>query len=159
MLAENVTLAGNTSVSVTAVAGRAGTGLQILGVTVLTNLDADDIRQQGIAISLEDLVARRATIARDAGCDGVVASGLEAGRVRAILGPRMAIVTPGIRLPGGVAADQSRVADPRQAIAAGADYIVVGRPIHAAADPRGAAEAFVQQIEEALAKRTKGLSG
>ncbi len=142
-----------------AVAGRSGTGLQILGVTVLTNLDADDIRQQGIAVSLEDLVARRATIARDAGCDGVVASGLEAGRVRAILGPRMAIVTPGIRLPGGVAADQSRVAGPQQAIAAGADYIVVGRPIHAAADPRGAAEAFVQQIEEALAKRTKGPSG
>jgi orotidine-5'-phosphate decarboxylase len=71
----------------------------------------------------------------------------------------MAIVTPGIRLPGGVAADQSRVADPRQAIAAGADYIVVGRPIHAAADPLGAAETFVQQIDEALAKRTKGLSG
>ena len=141
------------------VAGRSGTGLQILGVTVLTNLDADDIRQQGIAVSLEDLVARRATIARDAGCDGVVASGLEAGRVRAILGPRMAIVTPGIRLPGGAAADQSRVAGPQQAIAAGADYIVVGRPIHAAADPRGAAEAFVQQIEQALAKRTKGSSG
>jgi orotidine-5'-phosphate decarboxylase len=71
----------------------------------------------------------------------------------------MAIVTPGIRLPGGVAADQSRVAGPQQTIAAGADYIVVGRPIHAAADPRGAAEAFVQQIEQALAKRTKGSSG
>jgi orotidine-5'-phosphate decarboxylase len=142
-----------------AVAGKAGTGLEILGVTVLTNLDAADIRQQGIAGSLEDLVARRAGIARDAGCDGVVASGLEAARMRAILGPRMSIVTPGIRLPGGTAGDQSRVATPGAAIAAGADYIVVGRPIHAAADPRGTAEAFVQQIEEALAKRTTAQLG
>jgi orotidine-5'-phosphate decarboxylase len=139
-----------------AVAGRSGTDLEILGVTVLTNLDAADIRQQGIATSLEDLVARRAGIARDAGCDGVVASGLEAARVRAIVGPRMAIVTPGIRLPGGTAGDQARVATPAAAIAAGADYIVVGRPIHAADDPRGTVEAFVRHIEEALAKRTKG---
>jgi orotidine-5'-phosphate decarboxylase len=137
-----------------AVAGRSGTDLEILGVTVLTNLDAADIREQGISTSLEDLVARRAGIARDAGCDGVVASGLEAARVRAILGPRMAIVTPGIRLPGGAIGDQARVAKPDAAIAAGADYIVVGRPIHATADPRGTAEAFVQHIEEALAQRT-----
>jgi orotidine-5'-phosphate decarboxylase len=136
-----------------AVAGRAGTDLEILGVTVLTNLDAADIRQQGIAASLEDLVARRAAIARDAGCDGVVASGLEAARVRALLGPHMAIVTPGIRLPGDTAGDQSRVAGPRQAIAAGADYLVVGRPIAAAADPSATAELFVQAIEEGLAMR------
>jgi orotidine-5'-phosphate decarboxylase len=139
-----------------AVAGKFGTGLQILGVTVLTNLDADDIRQQGITGSLEDLVAHRAAITRDAGCDGVVSSGLEAGRLRAIVGPRMAIVTPGIRLPGGTSGDQSRVAGPRQAIASGADYIVVGRPIHAASDPRQVAEAFVQDIEAALEKRPPG---
>jgi orotidine-5'-phosphate decarboxylase len=142
-----------------AMAGRSGTGLEILGVTVLTNLDTADIRQQGIAASLEDLVARRAGIARDAGCDGVVASGLEAARVRAILGPHMAIVTPGIRLPGGTAGDQSRVAGPQQAIAAGADYLVVGRPITEADDPATTAELFVQSIEEGLAMRALGPSG
>jgi orotidine-5'-phosphate decarboxylase len=137
-----------------AVAGKAGTELQILGVTVLTNLDAADIRQQGISASVADLVTHRAALARDAGCDGVVASGLEAARVRAILVPQMAIVTPGIRLPGGIAGDQSRVAAPGAAIEAGADYIVVGRPIHAAADPRKAAEAFERHIGEALANRS-----
>ena len=110
-----------------AVAGKAGTGLKVLGVTVLTNLDAGDLREQGIDASPADLVARRATLARDAGCDGVVASGHEAARVRAIVGPHLAIVTPGIRLAGGEAGDQARVATPEQAIAAGADYIVVGR--------------------------------
>ena len=137
-----------------AVAGRAGTNLKVLGVTVLTNLDASDIQEQGIGASPADLVARRARLARDAGCDGVVASGEEAGRVRAIVGPHMAIVTPGIRLSGGAAGDQARVATPEQAIAAGADYIVVGRPITAAADPAGAAELFVRSIAEGLAKRT-----
>ena len=89
----------------------------------------------------------------------MVASGLEAARVRAIVGPRMAIVTPGIRLPGGAAGDQARVAGPQQAIAAGADYLVVGRPITAAADPRARRRAFVQQIEEGLAQRTQGPAG
>jgi orotidine-5'-phosphate decarboxylase len=136
-----------------AVAGRAGTRLRILGVTVLTNLDAADIRQQGIDASPEELVARRAALAREVGCDGVVASGQEAARVRAILGPDMAIVTPGIRLPGGAAGDQARVATPEQAIAAGADYLVAGRPIIAAHDPAGAAALFVQSIEKGLAAR------
>jgi orotidine-5'-phosphate decarboxylase len=142
-----------------AVAGKAGTNLKILGVTVLTNLDASDIEQQGIDTSLAELVARRARLAHDVGCDGVVASGQEAGRVRAIVGPHMAVVTPGIRLAGGAAGDQARVATPQQAIAAGADYLVVGRPITAADDPRQAAEMFVEHIEEALAMRAIGPAG
>ena len=142
-----------------AMAGKAGTGLGILGVTVLTNLDAADIRQQGIATSPEDLVARRAALAHEAGCDGVVASGLEAARVRAMIGPRMAIVTPGIRLPGDAVGDQARVAGPQQAIATGADYLVVGRPIAASDDPVAAAEVFAQAIEEGLAQRTRGPAG
>jgi orotidine-5'-phosphate decarboxylase len=136
-----------------AVAGKAGTGLRILGVTVLTNLDAGDIRQQGIDISPEDLVARRAKLAREMGCDGVVASGLEAARVRAAIGSQMVIVTPGIRLPGGDAGDQARVTGPQQAIAAGADYLVVGRPISLASDPAGAVATFMQGIEAGLATR------
>ena len=136
-----------------AVAGAAGTGLKILGVTVLTNLDAGDIRQQGIDASPEELVARRAGLAREAGCHGVVASGLEAARVRGLVGPDMAIVTPGIRLPGGEAGDQARVAGPTETIAAGADYIVVGRPISAASDPVATTELFVGGIEAGLAQR------
>ena len=136
-----------------ALAGSAGTGLEILGVTVLTNLDAADIREQGLEATPADLVARRAGIARDAGCDGIVASGLEAARVRAVVGPHLTIVTPGIRLPGGAAGDQARVAGPREAIASGADYLVVGRPIAAAADPAAVAEVFVRHIEEGLAQR------
>jgi orotidine-5'-phosphate decarboxylase len=137
-----------------AVAGKAGSALEILGVTVLTNLDANDIQQQGIGASPADLVAARARLAREAGCDGVVASGQEAARVRAVVGPSMAIVTPGIRLPGDTAGDQARIATPEQAIAAGADYLVVGRPVTAADDPARAAELFVRSIEAGLAKRT-----
>ena len=142
-----------------AVAGKAGTALRILAVTVLTNLDASDLAEQGVAISSEELVARRARLAHDAGCDGVVASGLEAARVRAVVGPGIAIVTPGVRLPGDAAGDQARVATPQVAIASGADYVVVGRPIVQAPDPRQAAESFVQAIEEALAMRSLGPPG
>ncbi len=134
-----------------AVAGKAGTGLRILGVTVLTNLDGDDLREQGIAETPAELVLRRARLARAAGCDGIVASGLEAALARSALGPGFAIVTPGIRAPGGITGDQARVATPQMAIAAGADYLVVGRPITQAADPCQAAAQFVQSIEEALA--------
>ncbi|MBX9588863.1 MAG: orotidine-5'-phosphate decarboxylase [Hyphomonadaceae bacterium] len=142
-----------------AVAGKAGTGLKILAVTVLTNLDAGDLAEQGQAGGVEDLVARRAKIARAAGCDGVVASGLEAAQVRDAVGPGIAIVTPGIRLPTDAAGDQSRIATPQVAIAAGADFIVVGRPITSAPDPGKAAEDFVQAIEEALAMRSLGPPG
>jgi orotidine-5'-phosphate decarboxylase len=133
-----------------AMAGRSGTALKILGVTVLTNLDADDIGEQGIAHSPGDLVARRAGIAQRAGCDGVVVSGLEARRVRAIVGPEMAIVTPGVRLAGDAPGDQARIATPAAAIADGADYLVVGRPITGAVNPEAASEAFVSAVAEAL---------
>jgi orotidine-5'-phosphate decarboxylase len=134
-----------------AAAGKAGTALRILGVTVLTNLDEQDLREQGIAPETPaELVVRRARLARDAGCDGIVASGLEAASVRRAVGPGFAIVTPGIRASGAATGDQTRVATPQAAIAAGADYVVVGRPITQAADPRGAADRFVQAIDEAL---------
>jgi orotidine-5'-phosphate decarboxylase len=142
-----------------ALAGSAGTDLTILGVTVLTNLDAADLRQQGVDATPADVVARRAALARDVGCGGVVASGLEAARVRAVVGPRLTIVTPGIRLPGGAAGDQARVAGPRKAIADGADYLVVGRPITAADDPAHVAEVFVRHIEDGLAQRAKPPAG
>src|SRR5262249_19056646 len=139
-----------------AMAGAAGTPLQVLAITVLTNLDANDLGEQGIAIAPDELVLRRARLARDAGCHGIVASGLEAARVRTDVGPGLLIVTPGIRLPTDAAGDQTRVATPQSAISAGADHLVVGRPITAAADPRQAAQAFVLSIEEALSMRSLG---
>jgi orotidine-5'-phosphate decarboxylase len=142
-----------------AVAGKAGTRLRILAVTVLTNLDAADVAEQGYTIAPAGLVARRAKLAHDAGCDGVVASGLEAAQVREVVGPGIAIVTPGVRLASDAAGDQARVATPQTAIAAGADYVVVGRPIVQAPDPVAAAEGFVQAIEEALALRSLGPPG
>jgi orotidine-5'-phosphate decarboxylase len=135
-----------------AIAGRAGTQLSILGVTVLTNLDAADLAEQGIAASPQELVLRRVALARRAGCEGVIASGHEAAAVRAVTGSPFLIVTPAIRLPGDAVGDQARAATPQTAIAAGADYLVVGRPITAAPDPARAVEVFVAAIEEALGK-------
>ena len=142
-----------------AAAGRAGTRLKLLAVTVLTSLGEDDLVEQGLSRSVAEMVAHRAKLARDAGIDGVVASPLEAARVREIVGPDIAIVTPGIRLPEDAAGDQTRLATPQVAIAAGADYIVAGRPITAAPDPRQAARIFVESIEEGLTLRSLGASG
>jgi orotidine-5'-phosphate decarboxylase len=142
-----------------AVAGKSGTKLRILAVTVLTNLDEADLAEQGLAATPAELVVRRAQLAHDAGCDGVVASGLEAAQVREVVGPGVAIVTPGVRLESDAAGDQARVATPQTAIAAGADYVVVGRPIVQAPDPVAAAESFVLAIEEALAMRSLGPPG
>ena len=135
-----------------AIAGRAGTALKILGVTVLTNLDEEDLRQQGIDDTPEGLVARRARLAREAGCEGVVASGREARSLRAILGEAMLIVAPGVRLTSDLTGDQVRTTTPEEAIAAGADHLVVGRPIIGAADPGAALDAFVRAIERASAR-------
>lgn len=134
-----------------AVRGRGPSKLKLLAVTVLTNLERADIEQQGIkGMAPADLVLHRARIARAAGVDGIVASGQEAAMIRAEVGPDMLIVTPGIRLAGGEAGDQARVMTPGKAIAAGADCLVVGRPITEAADPRAVAEAFVKEIAGAL---------
>jgi orotidine-5'-phosphate decarboxylase len=142
-----------------ALAGRAGTDLKVLGVTVLTNLGAADLKEQGIVDEPADLVARRAKLARDVGCDGVVVSGLEAAPVRAIVGAASIIVTPGIRLPGADAGDQARVSAPRQAIAAGADHLVVGRPITRADDPAAAVCLFHREIADGLRLRALGPQG
>jgi orotidine-5'-phosphate decarboxylase len=132
-----------------AVAGRGAAKTKLLAVTVLTSLTADDLQQQGSSLSPADLVLRRAKLARESGFDGVIASGQEAGRIREAIGPGFLIVTPGIRLTGSATDDQERVATPGRAIAAGADYIVVGRPITQADDPRMIAENFINHIREA----------
>jgi orotidine-5'-phosphate decarboxylase len=133
-----------------AVAARGGARLKLLGVTVLTSMDETDLAEAGYAGTVSDLVARRAADAKTAGMDGIVASPAEAAAVRAIVGPDIAIVTPGIRPAGADAGDQKRIATPAAAIRSGADYLVVGRPITGAADPKAAADAIVMEITGAL---------
>jgi len=131
-----------------------GGALRILGVTVLTSYDDNDLNAAGYETSVKALVARRAEQARALGIDGLVCSPEEAANVRAIAGAGMALVTPGIRPTGAEAADQKRIMTPAAAIAAGADYLVVGRPIVAASDPRAAAEAIVAEIAQQARKET-----
>ena len=128
-----------------AVEAREG-ALRILGVTVLTSYDDSDLKAAGYATSVKALVASRAEKARALGVDGLVCSPEEAANVRAIAGAGMTLVTPGIRPAGAEAGDQKRIMTPAAAIGAGADYLVVGRPIVAAPDPRAAAEAIVAEI-------------
>jgi orotidine-5'-phosphate decarboxylase len=134
-----------------AVEAREGT-LRILAVTVLTSYDDRDLKAAGYDATVRELAAARAAQARDLGVDGLVCSAEEAANVRAIVGTKMAIVTPGIRPAGADAGDQKRVMTPSAAIAAGADYLVVGRPILAAADPRAAAAAIVAEIAQTTAQ-------
>jgi orotidine-5'-phosphate decarboxylase len=124
--------------------------LKLLAVTVLTSFDQKNLAAMGYAGSVEDLVLQRARAALEAGCDGVIASGLEAPKIKAAFGTRLLVVTPGVRPAGTAAADQKRTVDVAQAFANGADYIVVGRPIRDAADPRAAAEAIQAAIASAF---------
>jgi orotidine-5'-phosphate decarboxylase len=123
--------------------------LRILAVTVLTSYNDADLAAAGYDFTVPELVAKRAAQARDIGVDGLVCAVEEAAKVRAIVGSRLALVTPGIRPAGAEAGDQKRIATPAAAIAAGADYLVVGRPIVAAADPKAAAVAIVEEIAAA----------
>jgi orotidine-5'-phosphate decarboxylase len=130
-----------------AVKGRGNAPLKLLAVTVLTSLDADDLKEQGISLSPRDLVLKRARLAQEAGMDGVIASGMEAARIRATAGEDFLIVTPGIRLPGGEAGDQKRITTPEDALRDGANHLVVGRPITAASNPKRAAETVLGHIK------------
>ena len=135
-----------------AVAGRQGSKLRILAVTVLTSYDDADLAAAGYDMSVPELAAARANQARDTGVDGLVCSPEEAADLRSIVGLGMVLVTPGIRPAGSGSGDQKRIMTPSKAIAAGADYLVVGRPILEARDPKAAAEAIVAEIEQAQAK-------
>ncbi|HUC50487.1 MAG TPA: orotidine-5'-phosphate decarboxylase [Xanthobacteraceae bacterium] len=128
-------------------------GLRILAVTVLTSYDDADLKTAGYSIPVRDLVAQRARQALEAGVDGLVCSPEEVASLRAIVGDKLVLVTPGIRPAGTEAGDQKRIATPSAAIAAGADYLVVGRPVVAAADPKAAAQAIVAEIASAAKKR------
>jgi orotidine-5'-phosphate decarboxylase len=121
--------------------------VKILAVTVLTSLDRGDLDDLGFSCDVERLVLSRARRAIEAGCDGVISSGLEAARLKAQFRDKLIVVTPGIRpVENRPADDQKRTVDVAQAFAAGADYIVVGRPIREAADPRAAALAIQRTV-------------
>ncbi len=131
-----------------AIEGKRGSSLRILAVTVLTSYDDADLAAAGYDMSVSELAAARAAQARDTGVDGLVCSAEEAANLRNIAGPGMVLVTPGIRPAGSAIGDQKRIMTPARAIEAGADYLVVGRPVVEAADPQKAADAIVEEIQE-----------
>jgi orotidine-5'-phosphate decarboxylase len=125
--------------------------VKVLGVTVLTSLTEDDLRAVGQADNTGQQVARLAALAKQSGLDGVVCSPQEIALVRRICGPDFLIVTPGVRPSGAALADQARVMTPAEAMSAGADILVIGRPITAAADPAAAAAAIAGEVAQARA--------
>jgi orotidine-5'-phosphate decarboxylase len=147
--ADFCTVHGNQAI-MEAAAKAKGNGLRVLAVTALTSLDRGDLDDLGFKCDVGELVLSRARRALAAGCDGVVSSGLEVERLRKEIGPKLVCVTPGIRPVDNTSdSDQKRVMTPAAAIKAGADYIVVGRPIRDAADPRKAAQAIQDEIAAA----------
>jgi orotidine-5'-phosphate decarboxylase len=146
-----LTIHGSTSVIRGAVEGRGGSNLKLFTVTVLTNLDKSDIAELGYSDqTVEGLVLFRARKALEAGCDGVIASGREASAIKALSRDRLLVIAPGIRPDGSPEDDQKRKLTPREAVAAGADYLVVGRPITGAADPRQSAERILEEVQGAF---------
>jgi len=142
--------ATDTKTMTAAVRGRGDAGLRLLGVTVMTNLDFRDLAEQGVTRPPREMVLQRARLALNAGLDGVIASPQEAAALRETFGTALEIVTPGVRPAGTRAGDQSRSATPAEAVAAGADKLVIGRPITAAEDPPAAAGAIVDEVAKAL---------
>src|SRR6202051_1315889 len=133
-----------------AVEGRAGSGLKILAVTVLTSYDDGDLHAAGYRLGGSDLVEARAPQAPVLGVDALVCSPEEAASLRKIVGHQMNLVTPGIRPAGAATGDQKRIMTPARAIAAGADYLVIGRPVMEAADPKAAAGAIQGETRQAV---------
>src|SRR5215831_18702656 len=133
-----------------AVEGRGTSALKLLGVTLLTSYNDDDLHAAGYRLGVSELVEARAQQAQVLGVDGLVCSPEEAAALRKVIGHQMNLVTPGIRPAGSASGDQKRIMTPARAITAGADYLVVGRPVMEALDPKAAAEAIVAEIAPAL---------
>lgn len=129
--------------------GAAGTALGILGVSVMTSMDDGDLARAGYGMGVADLVARRARQTYEAGCAGLICSAVDIAGIRAAVGMGLTLVTPGIRPAGGDIGDQKRVMTPRAAIRAGADHLVIGRPITGAAEPKAAMAAILAEVAAA----------
>jgi orotidine-5'-phosphate decarboxylase len=141
-----LTVHGSGAVMRAAVEGRGDSRLQLLAVTVLTSFDEEDLRDLGYPCDVSTLVDLRVRKAREAGIDGLVCSPLEVARVRQLAGPEAVLVTPGVRSAGAQAGDQKRIATPKAAIEAGADWLVIGREITRADDPKSAAARILDGI-------------
>lgn len=141
-----LTIHGSNTVMRAAVEGRGAAKLRLLGVTVLTSFDQQDLTELGYPCKLSDLVAHRARNAMLAGVDGLVCSPSDAAAVREVTGARAVIVTPGVRSRSAATGDQKRVATPAEAIANGADYLVIGRQVTRAADPRAEVDRILDEI-------------
>ena len=141
-----LTVHASTSVMRAAMEGKAGSNLQILAVTVLTSFDASDLRDYGHTATVEELVEQRVGNAMAAGVEGIVCSPVEVARVRQIAGPAAILVTPGVRSAGAAVGDQKRVATPAEAIARGASYLVIGRQVTRAQDPRAEIHKILTEI-------------
>jgi orotidine-5'-phosphate decarboxylase len=145
-----LTVHGSRTVMQAAVEGRGATATKLLAVTVLTSFDQDDLADLGYPAPLADLVELRVKKAVESGIDGIVCSPLEAARVRKIAGPDLTLVIPGSRSATAARGDQKRVATPEEAIRDGADYLVIGRQVTRAPDPRGACEQILVEISSAV---------
>ena len=149
-----LTVHGDRPILAAAVAGAAGSSLGVLAVTVLTSLDDAALREMGYALSLRDLLARRVRDAATAGCAGVIAAAADdPDALRTLAGRDLLVVTPGIRMPGDDPGDQRRTATPGEAVARGADYLVMGRPIIRSAAPRDAARRAIDDMAAGQARR------
>ena len=148
-----VTVHGDGEIMRAAVEGRGASGLKIFAITVLTSLDEKGLYDLGSSLSVEHLIRRRVQRAAECGCDGIIASpGDDPNAMReAAAAPGLLVATPGVRLAGAAIDDHKRVGTPAQAIAAGADYLVVGRPIVKSADPAREARAIVTDMRRGLA--------
>ena len=146
-----LTVHGSRSIMQAAVEGRGDSVTQLLAVTVLTSLDREDLADLGYPVSPAELVTLRVRKAAESGMDGIVCSPLEVEDVRRTGGPKLKLVIPGTRSAGVAAGDQKRVATPADAIAAGADYLVIGRQVTRALDPRIACELIIKEIDEVKA--------
>jgi orotidine-5'-phosphate decarboxylase len=142
-----LTVHGSRAVMQAAAEGRGESRTQLLAVTVLTSFDQEDLADLGYNVPVSDLVELRVNKAKDSGMDGIVCSPLDVARVRRVAGPDLKIVTPGVRSAGAAKGDQKRVATPREAIEDGADYLVIGRQVTRAADPRAACEKILTEIQ------------
>jgi orotidine-5'-phosphate decarboxylase len=141
-----LTVHGSRAVMAAAHAGLGSSPLTLLAVTVLTSFDETDLKQMGYPCSTSELVELRVRNAVEAGIGGIVCSPLEVARVRAITGPAATLVTPGVRSAGASTGDQKRIATPREALANGANYLVIGRQVTRAADPRAEVQSILTEI-------------
>jgi orotidine-5'-phosphate decarboxylase len=150
---EFLTVHGSRAVMQAAVEGRGTKRTQLLAVTVLTSFDQEDLADLGYPTPVSDLVELRVRKAVESGVDGIVCSPLEVRRVREVGGPTLKLVTPGVRSAGAAVGDQKRVATPKEAIQNGANYLVIGRQVTRAADPRKACEEILQEVQQSLLGR------